>query len=529
MIPDSISARGGYGSFPCGGNGTCGKCKIEILSGSLPITPADRRLLSEQELAAGIRLACQADIPADVTVRPLWNSEEDIVAVGGDSIKGVDDSNGIEAVSDSNGISGAASLEYGIAVDLGTTTIAVSLVDMTDKAVVDTVTSINHQRRFGADVISRINAACSGRADELRSLVVEDINSCITQLAELHGLDISSVKKIAVAGNTTMEHLLLGYSCETLGRAPFTAVSLDTAKLPACEVLGNLYCKDTVLFVLPGVSVYVGADILAGICECGMDRSEEVLMLVDLGTNGEMAIGNQNGILVTSTAAGPAFEGGNISCGTGSIPGAVKSVDIDMNTGRVKLGIIGDKTPVGLCGTGVVETVCELLKARIIDGTGLLEDEYFEDGYELAEDIFFTQKDIRQFQLAKGAVRAGIEVLISEYSRDVASEGQASEGQVSERQASEGQALRIDRLYLAGGFGTFLNAEKAAGTGIIPKELVSSVVAAGNTSLRGATAFLTDAGYADRLEGIKAKCRAVELAQNDGFNNLFLEKMNFED
>lgn len=502
-------------SFPCGGNGNCGKCRIKIKKGTLPVTAADKRHLSEAELADGIRLACQADIPADVEVQPLWNSEEDIVAVGIPDLPTAETETGKDVPRKSQGIAHdrGTSNCYGAAIDIGTTTIAASLVDLSSGRVLGTVTGINHQRSFGADVISRINAACSGESDALRTAVTEDINNCIKRLCEEQRADISDIKKIVVSGNTTMEHILLGYSCEGLGRAPFKAVSTDLTEHKATEILGSIYCADTVLFALPGVSVYVGADILAGICECGMADSDETMLFIDLGTNGEMAIGNRNRIIAASTAAGPAFEGGNISCGIGSIPGAIRTVDIDMNTGGVKLGIIGDRLPVGLCGTGVVETVCELLGARIADATGLLDEEYFEDGFELAEDIFFTQKDIREFQLAKGAVRAGIEVLAEEYFG-----------------TDKKTAIKnIDRLCLAGSFGTYINADKAACVGLIPRELAGRTQSIGNTSLKGAIAFLRDEEYAVRLEAARSKCTVVELADSDSFRDLFLEKMNFYD
>ena len=233
-------------------------------------------------------------------------------------------------------------------------------------------------------------------------------------------------------------------------------------------------------------------------------------MLIDLGTNGEMAIGNRERILVTSTAAGPAFEGGNISCGMGSVPGAICQVQISGT--EVSCGTIGDRPPVGLCGTGVIETACELLKAELIDETGMLDEDYFDDGFVLAktpsgEEISFTQKDVREIQLAKAAVRAGLETLMLRY-------GVTYDD--------------IDTLYLAGGFGFHLNLEKAAAIGLIPEELLDRAKAVGNSSLGGAAVWLTEPGAAERMERIIAVSEEIPLASDKDFNQFYMDSMFFE-
>ena len=338
-----------------------------------------------------------------------------------------------------------------------------------------------------ADVISRIQASNDGKKEELQQLVLTDLRNLITDLGE----DPETIP-VVIAGNTTMQHLLLGLSCETLGVAPFTPVDISLH-----EVKNQL--------LLPGISTYVGADIVAGIVATGMDQSEEVCLLIDMGTNGEMAIGNKDKIMVASTAAGPAFEGGNISCGVAGIPGAISRVTITDGTAQCET--IGGKEPVGLCGTGVLEVMYELLKEEIVDETGLMDDEYVDDGFPLAGDIVFTDRDIREVQLAKSAIRAGAETLIKEF-------GVTYDG--------------ISKLYLAGGFGQKIDLEKAAGIGILPPELIDRTEAAGNTSLQGAVMAAQDDSVRDRYLRAVAVSEEVSLSESTLFNDLYVQHMFFE-
>ena len=262
--------------------------------------------------------------------------------------------------------------------------------------------------------------------------------------------------------------------------------------------------------LLPGISTYVGADISAGLLSCGFDRLEEPCILIDLGTNGEMAMGNKDRILVTSTAAGPAFEGGNISCGMGSVPGAICKVRIQDNGAEV--ATIGDKPPVGLCGTGVIETVCELLEQELIDETGMLEEDYFDDGYELArtpegEPIVFTQKDVREIQLAKSAVRAGVETLMRRYG------------------VTPGEVCHV---YLAGGFGYKIDLAKTIAIGMLPEEFAEKTAAVGNSSLGGAVEYLAGPEAGRRLTQIVERSTEIELSSDKDFNQFYTDYMFFE-
>ena len=269
---------------------------------------------------------------------------------------------------------------------------------------------------------------------------------------------------------------------------------------PACPVI-----------LLPGISTYVGGDILSGLLSCGFDEKEPTALLVDLGTNGEMAVGNQNRILVTSTAAGPAFEGGNISCGMGSVAGAI--CNVDLTDGTTKVQTIGNKPPEGLCGTGVIETVSELVKEGYVDETGHLEEPYFKSGFPLGtnsrgETITFTQKDVREIQLAKSAVRAGIETLLKRF-------GAGYED--------------VDAVYLAGGFGFHMSQKKAVSIGLLPKELEKKLVTVGNSSLAGAVRYLTDETAPERCAKILDRASEVELSTDSAFNEFYMDYMYFEE
>lgn len=485
----------------CGGAGRCGKCAVRLLEGKIEISGDDRNVLSEEELQQGKRLACRAVLSENCRIEPVHEAEEEMLSLS------------LEKTFE--GLYGDSDL--GIAVDIGTTTLALTLIDMEDGGIIDTYTAINPQRAFGADVITRIEAAVRGKAEELRKLISEALLKGIEELLAGSGIKEENLKKICIAGNTTMLHLLMGYPAGGLGVYPFTPVSIGLEKRTLGEVLEKAEglpdeLKDTAAVILPGNSAFVGADIVSGLYSCGFYENEKVCALIDLGTNGEMALGNRDKLMVTSTAAGPAFEGGNIKWGVGSIRGAISSVKIDESGAEITT-IGGSDEVTGICGTGVIETTAELLKNELLDETGVLDDEYFDEGYPLAktakgETITFTQKDIREIQLAKSAIRAGFETMLLNY-------GAKYED--------------IDRLYIAGGFGYYLDVSKAAAIGMIPEELLDRCEAAGNTSLSGAVKFLTAGAAAEKIVSSLAEdSEEISLSADKNFNELYMEYMMFE-
>ena len=404
--------------------------------------------------------------------------------------------------------------KYAIAIDLGTTTLVFALVDKTSGQVVHTITMLNSQRKYGADVLSRIQASADGKSDELRNCIQRDLHEGIGRLlkeyrttVKVNDLSEKQIKHIVISGNTTMVHLLMGYDCSMLGVYPFVPVNTERISGTTEEIL-RYWQQDNAIKVtiLPSISAFVGGDIVSGLYTLDFVNNKEISLFVDLGTNGEITLGNCDRILTTSVAAGPAFEGGNISCGTGSVAGAICAVEINGNEASdIQLKTIHNAPPFGICGTGVIETVAELLKCGLVDETGLLADEYFDTGFSLTNTenpIVFTQQDIRQFQLAKAAVCTGIEVLTKEYGIT---------------------AAEIDKVYIAGGFGYHLNIEKAASIGLIPPELADRAVAVGNTSLAGAVKYLSDPNALHILQRIKNASEDIILANDGDFQEVYLK------
>jgi len=505
-ILDVLIARDSAISAVCGGIGRCGKCKIKVLSGYLPASTADKAYFTEEELKAGMRLSCKA-YPAEPLQIALQFQGESAFEVLSDFGQKQD---GIAEETQTGENADAENANLGIAIDIGTTTIAVQLLNLVTGKKLATHTTINHQRTFGADVISRIKASVQGKKEELQKMVRKDLAESIRLVTAKAGAASEQITEVAIAGNTTMIHLLMGYECKGLGEFPFTPVNIKQITDTYANIIGDDFLGATV-HILPGISTFVGGDIVAGVYTCDFDTKKEYSLLIDLGTNGEIALGNQDKIMVTSTAAGPAFEGGNIAFGVGSIEGAIAGVTIDEQGTHIRT--IADKAPVGICGTGVIEAVSELVKAELVDETGCLDDEYFDDGYPLADmedgtQIVLTQADIREIQLAKAAVRAGVETLFLRY----------------------GISLEeVAHVYLAGGFGFKLDCSKAIQIGMLPECFADKIETVGNSSLGGAVKFLTEQESRSRVDSIGCNAREINLSADVDFNQLYMDAMYFEE
>lgn len=531
-LMDTLHAHGVRVDAPCGGSGRCGKCRVRVVSGELPVTAEDQRFLSERERKDGVRLACTARPTSDLRIRLLSKPAGGMAAVTAVT--------GPEEIGRSSGASMRRNAQehgengYGIAVDIGTTTLAACLYNRQDGVVCGTVTDVNSGRDFGADVLSRMEASCSGKRARLQELLQEDVRALLGRLLERTAVRTADVKKLVIAANMTMVHLLMGYSCETLGRAPFIPVNKRMIRADAMRILGDgsLTCP---VIILPAVSAFVGGDIVSGMLSLGLDRGNETVLFLDIGTNGEMALRHNGQIYVTSAAAGPAFEGGGISCGCASVQGAICGVRlVEKGRGRsegpagkwtdgfstgsyceqsLALRTIGDAAPVGICGSGVLELVSELLRAGILDASGLLAEQYREYGFLLGktasgEPIAFTQGDVRALQLAKGAIRAGIEALLA---------------------AAGVHALEVAHIYLAGGFGVRMDETAAIGIGLLPEEFRGRIQAVGNSSLSGAV-FAGGCAQPDAAcEALLAQCRQVTLSNRPDFEENYVRYMNFPD
>lgn len=490
-LAEGLIRNGFYINSPCGGVGLCGKCKVRIIKGSAAVSSNDKNLFTASELNSGYRLSCTMYPTEDITIELKEHNEYDFEAVSIDTDLTVTETD--------NG-------EYKIAIDIGTTTIAFAL--MNDKGnICASLSSVNNQRRYGADIISRINAANTGKQNELAQSIRIDLSDGINSLCGDFGISVDQISQITISANTTMTHLLLKYDCFTLTQYPFTPVNIDIIKGKAKDLIG-LDCNANVT-LLPGISTYIGGDIVSGLYKYEFDKNDDICLLVDLGTNGEMALGNRNKILAASTAAGPAFEGCNISCGTGSIPGAICSAEITNN--KAIIHTIHDKAPIGICGTGVIEITAELLKANLLDETGLLCPIYFDSGFPISKtadgnDIIFTQSDIRELQLAKSAIYAGIQTLLLRYGIT---------------------AKQVARVYIAGGFGYKLNIDKAVKIRMLPNEFSDSAQAVGNSSLAGAIKSIKNSDCENSFHKLISISKEINLSADQDFANFFIESMMF--
>lgn len=501
----------------CNGRGICGKCRVQVIQGNVPAAEEERRVFTAQEIADGYRLACRVRVMSDLTVR-LFSQQNAMEIQMPEPAAGNSISKMPEAAARLK-THGRQLTEYCIAVDLGSTTLAAVLIDQSG-SILSQATAVNSQRAYGGDVISRIQASNEGRKDELRRCICRDLEqmfcALVQKLEKMIKMQIK-ISRVAIAGNTTMLHLLRGYSCERLGQAPFEPVNLQTECLPYRELFSDAAgCAQAAVYLLPGMSAFAGADITAGLYSSGFWQmpEDETAFFVDLGTNGELACGSRKGFVTSAAAAGPAFEGGRLSCGIPGIPGAVSKVSYLYH--RVRIQTIGQKKPCGICGTGALEAVAALLGEGLLNKDGLLAPQLFEQGMVLAcrEDgsrICLTQADIREIQMAKAAIRAGIEILLLRY------------GQMLGQDAGPA----VSRVYLAGGFGYYLSADTATAIGLFPPEWRDKIILCGNTSLKGAVLFLSDPSCAGGLVKICSKNTSIRLEDDPRFQEIYIQQMGF--
>lgn len=559
-ILELLREQGEYLDAPCSGKGTCGKCCIiiEETRKTDPPKQREKEVFTERELEEGWRLSCMT-VPTDDLYVCIPEIRENQIQVQMEFVRNTKMESDVQAttvicenkIEDRAQIGSDGEIKpenmdteksvYGIAIDIGTTTLAAELISLTDGICLKTASSVNHQRAYGADVISRIRAAASGDAEKLRESILKDVRNLAETLLAGQDENVLNVSKIVIAGNTTMIHLLLGYSCVGLGAAPFTPVNLAPEDMTWGELNGEYeetresgdakesgvardgsdarehgYVREcghtginqtTKVQIMPGISAFVGGDITAGMMGCGM-RPDKCEMLIDIGTNGEMVLAAGDHFLVSSVAVGPAFEGGNISCGMPGVPGAVcRAVLFGKNNMVTKT--IGNKPAIGLCGTGIIDVMYELVRHHIVDTQGILGEPWFEKGFPVVPGkIYFTQEDIRQVQMAKAAICAGLEVLL---------------------QKSNISHEQIKKVYVAGGFGMGLDMEKALGIGLLPIGLRGKLTPVGNSALEGAARCLTHSKESSDMQPqeIAAISHEINLADTPEFQELYLKHMQF--
>ncbi len=488
---------------PCGGRGVCGKCRVSVVStnaAELLSSPEAREVSSLGEIALknGVRLACvthfiregvlEIELDDDGVVSPV---EEISVAFDTDIRK-------------------AASLSghpLRVAVDIGTTTLAVCLLDASAGSLLSVRTEANMQKSWGSDVVARIQAVIDDHAalQSMHKAVVGQIERLIEAEILAAGRSCEEVESITVAGNTIMMHLFTGEDPSGMARVPFAPVFLEQRTYRAAECGFSLFSASSVV-VLPGISAFVGSDISAGILATGLYRAEKFELLLDIGTNGEIVLGNRDRMISTATAAGPAFEGAHITHGCPGLPGALDHAGF--NQEGFWFTTIGNQAIKGICGSGLLDLAAGLLGTGKLDPGGFLElddeaDSFFVD---TERTVCLTQDDIRQLQLAKGAMAAGVEVLCINAGITPAD---------------------ISRVHLAGGFGSFMNPDSALAIGLLPEGLRGKIIPVGNTSLQGAILTVTSAALTQKLVQIAQNVQTVDLSVDPAFQNAFIEAMMF--
>jgi uncharacterized 2Fe-2S/4Fe-4S cluster protein (DUF4445 family) len=562
----------------CGGRGTCGKCKVRVIEGLPDASGADHRLLRPQEIAEGWRLSCQAPIYEDMrcevpqllrvpkaatmglgrlvildpNVRKVYlelseptlddqrsdvaRLKEALTVEGHDMAAGVAVLRTLPSVFREAGFRVTAVLAgehlvavepgdttgdcFGVAFDVGTTTLVGTLMNLRTGMAASVQSTLNGQAPFGADVISRISHGMNGPEAivELRDAVVATMNSILDELYGETGVTPAQTYEAVVVGNVTMLHLLLGVDPSPLSMSPFTPAFMDQLSIDARDVGLHIHPQGYVQ-TLPALGAYVGADIVAGVLATGVVREDKLRVFVDVGTNGEIVLGSAQRALATAAPAGPAFEGSQIRCGMRATTGAIEGVTL---SDRVDLQVIGgDVAAQGICGSGLVDAVAQLLLAGLMDHSGRLKlaedvphhplrDRLIDiDGiraFLLADGVYLTQRDIRELQFAKGSIATGIKILM-----DILG-------------VTPGD---LDEVLLGGSFGSYLNPESAKVIGLVPPVDVGRIIAVGNSAGEGAKIALLS--YRERQVAFElpARIEYVELSGRSDFNDSFVSLLGF--
>jgi uncharacterized 2Fe-2S/4Fe-4S cluster protein (DUF4445 family) len=420
--------------FPCGGLGTCGGCRVQVLEGRIDATPEDEAALSREELSDGWRLGCRVR-----AVSPLKLKVEQWT---------------MPVLTDDTQLAKTRRTGLVVAIDLGTTTVVAQLLDLSTGKLLGLRTGLNPQTVQGADVMSRVRFAVD--SIELTTLIRDFLGSMVHDVS---GGREDEIVEIVLVGNTVMHHLFCGLDVEPLTHVPFASPNLGEQRFIATD-LGWKLPSSTVIRFLPCIGGFVGSDILAGIIAVGLHTGSDLRALIDLGTNGEISLGNRERILCASTAAGSAFEAGSIKMGMRAATGAISRVFLNHN--GMECTVVGDVEPRGICGSGLVDAVAAGLDSALIGCSGRVTNGQKE--FPLAGTVKLWQADIRELQLAKAAIASGMRILLDRWGASIED---------------------VKEVYLSGAFGNYVRAESAVRIGLLETN-VDRLVPSGNTALRGA-------------------------------------------
>ena len=566
-IFDAASWNGIAIDSTCGGHGTCKKCKVRVLDGDVPVGSVDPRAFSTDELREGWRLACRAEARADlvIDVPPLQTRPKAaLVGVGRHVIlrpavmkrhlvleePSLEDQRSdvqrvLEALDDLEPRVELAVVRtlgkvlreahfdvtavvvddlliavepgdttgrrFAIAFDLGTTTVVATLLDLETGTPAAVRSMLNRQQPYGADVISRVSATMldENALGALEARAHETLSQLAGEVCEEAGVSPHDVYEIVVVGNVTMTQLALGIDPEPLSMAPFIVASHDLPPALASD-FGVVVHPRAPAVVLPSLGAYVGADIVAGMLASGLTRDTRIRLFIDVGTNSEIALGSNERVLATAAPAGPAFEAAQIRCGMRAAEGAIEGVKI--RDGELELQVIGDTVPVGICGSGLVDCVAEMVQAGLLDHSGRFTDDPRmtkigeERVFMLADDVYLSQRDVRELQFAKASIATGWSILLREM-------GLAPED--------------ISQVLLAGSFGAYLSPASAVRIGLVPPLALTRIVSAGNVASEGAK--MAALSHRERAEArsIVHEVEYVELSGREDFNDLFIDQLAF--
>lgn len=490
----------------CNGLGVCGKCKIKLESTDVSIS--ERKLLGEENIKSGYRLACMHSID---------EVDKEFILKSFESEKKPDSIVLTESFTPKI-IHTNIQEKYGIAIDIGTTTVAMELIDLKNAKIISKVADVNSQVKFGFDVMSRIAFTLENPEglSTLQKSIVDTLNTLINKLLDESKIRREDIAELAVSANTTMCHILLGESVESLGKFPFLPRFTEVKRVCAKDIGIDL---DATLITLPHISGFLGSDIVSGVYASGIcDDKDKNILFIDIGTNGEMLLKTDNNLLATSCAIGPALEGMNISCGIRAGIGAIDDFHID--EADISYTTIGNTDPIGICGSGVLSMVRELLKAGFINKMGAIDKKCLDSNHSIIkaddsgkpfikinDNLYFTAKDIRQVQLAKGAILSGIRALIKKAGIETCD---------------------IIRVCIAGQFGKYISMDSFFGVGLLPKEFEGKVEYLGNTSLTGAYMALLDKNAIEYMTEISVETEFFELSKLEEYEKIFAKALRFD-